>query len=294
MNHKVFLSFIFSLLMCACSQDTDYEGEFEKIQGKIMDFSSRTYLNGRDVIWKADDAISVFAKNGYHYRYELTDGANTTNATFQYQSAIQRGGTKPNDNYAIYPFSANHKLNDGHTIDVDLTFWKEQTYTANSFEDDKSFMTGKSGNLSFPFYNSHSLARVKLSSVIPDVYRITSVSFSSETTILNGKATIDMTVERPILVLKEPESPDDASYKTNTLVCNDGVVLTDAPIDFYILMPVSVHDNLKLTVTGTNLLDGSPLDWSKSYSNITFKRSLYEEFNCMLPVIFSGNIESYN
>ena len=289
MNHKVVLSCIFSMLMCACSHDVDYGDESGRIQGQIMEPSSRTYLDGGKVIWKANDAISVFTPNGFHYQCVLTSGENTSNATFLYQSVIQSSGHGPSVNYAVYPFSVNHNLNDGHTIDVDLISWKEQTYTENSFEDDKSFMTGKSADTSFPFYNTHSLARVRLSSVVPGAYSISSVSLSSQSAVLNGKATIDMTVERPILVLEET---DEVSCKTNTLVCNDDVVLTDETIDFYILMPAGDYSDLTLTVTGVNELESSSVTWSKTYSNITFQRSMIETFTHQFAALdFSGQIK---
>lgn len=288
MNSKVIMLAISSILIGSCSQDSDYFEETETIQGQIMESSSRTYLDNGQVFWKASDAISIFLKKGFHQQWELSSGENTTTATFNFKKSI--GNCQELDcHYAIYPFSGEYTLNADQTIEVDLTSWAEQNYTEDSFEDDKSFMTGKTENLNIPFYNAHSLAKVNLSTDVPGSYSITSVSFTSSSTALNGKAVIDMTKDKPIVSLAET---DEASNKTNTLKCTSGIILEVEPKAFYILMPTGTFNKLTLNVEGVNELDGTPMSWSKTYDEeITFKRSLIETFELVFEADdFSGSI----
>lgn len=290
MNYKVILWVILSLLMNACSQESDNVEELSIIQGQIMDASSRTYLDNGKIIWKAGDAISVFLKTGFHQCHDLSAGDGTSSATFSYRSTIEENTEKLDCHYAVYPFSNNYVLNNDNTISVDLSSWATQNYTENTFEDDKAFMTGKSTSITFPFYNAQSLARVKLSSVVPGSFSISSVSFTSPSAALNGNAVIDMTQEKPILVL---EDTNVEACRTNTLVCASNIILTDEPTEFYVLMPSGTYSDLTLTVKGFNEMDGSALSWSKTYNyDITFQRSVIETFNHKFEAVdFSGEIK---
>lgn len=290
MKNKVILpAILLSVLASACTQDSEKLEELGAIQASIMESSSRTYLDNGKVIWKSGDAISVFIKTGYHHCYNLSSGAGTATATFSPGGEVGDCSAREDYHYAIYPFSQNHVLTD-NTVSVDLSSWATQNYTEGTFEDDQSFMTGKSSNTTFNFYNAHSMARVNLSSVVAGSYSISSVSFTSQSAALNGKAEIDMTAERPVVVCTET---NDESCHTNTLVCSSKVVLTDKATEFYILMPSGTYSDLVLTVTGVNEMEGTELSWSKTYNeDITFSRSVIETFNHQFDAVdFSGEIK---
>ena len=223
----------------------------------------------------------------FHNCYNLSDGANTTSATFSPGEYV--GTCNARDcHYAIYPFSKDYVLNDNNTVSFDLSSWAMQNYTEGTFEDDKSFMTGKSTNTTFGFYNASSMARVKLSSVVPGSYSISSVSFTSASKALNGQAVIDMTKEKPAIECAETE---DESCHTNTLVCSSNIILTNEPTEFYILMPANTYSDLVMTVKGINEMNGDELSLRKEYSDITFRRSVIETFNYQFSAVdFSGEI----
>ena len=290
MNYKTILCATLSMIMSACSQDTEKLEEAGNIQGWIMDTSSRTYLNDNKVIWKEGDAISVFIKTGFHNRYDLSQGEGTTTATFSPGEYVGPCVARGDYHYAIYPFSSKHVLDETHTLSVDLSSWAMQNYTEGTFEDDQSFMTGKSTNTTFPFYNAHSLARVKLSSVVPGSYSISSDSFTSASAALKGQATINMKEDRPVITCTQT---DNESCHTNTLVCSSKIILTNEATEFYILMPTNTYGDLVLTVKGINEMEGTELSWSKEYNyDITFERSKIETFNHQFEAVdFSGEIK---
>lgn len=290
MKKKYFIPVIFISLLASCSEGLEHINESQQFQGVILESSSRTYLDNGNVIWKNSDAISVFLSSGFHHCYELSNGEGTNTATFSYKQSVGTSN-KLDCHYAIYPFSDSHILNDDKSISLDLSSWATQNYTENSFEDDQSVMTGKSTTTVFPFYNANSLARVKLSSVVPGSYSISSVSFTSASAALNGKAIINMANEKPFLMFTEN---NEKACRTNTLVCTSDIILTDEPICFYILMPVGTYNDLTLTINGIDEMNNrTEFTWSKAYNeDITFSRSMIETFNHKFDAVdFSGEIK---
>ena len=295
MNRYLILIASFSMLISSCSQD-EYSSLDDSIKGKavtglIMENTSRTYLdNNQDVIWNDGDAISIFGNTGYHYHYALKDGSGTTSANFEYINTVgSADGNTTEYNYAVYPFSNNHLLLADNKISVDVSSWAMQYYVESTFENEKAFMTGKSLNTVFPFYNAQSLARVELSSVVPGSYSISSISFHSETLALNGTAVINMTEDKPVLVCTDTENE---SCKTNTLLCSPQIMLTDSPKYFYIVMPSATYKDLTLTIRGTNKMDKSDLFWSVTLDeDVTFNRSSIKRFTKQFEAVdFSGEI----
>lgn len=281
-----------SLVMASCSQDTAFQDEskeFEEFTGDIMDNHSRTFLNGNQVVWNADDEISIFIKTGYHQRWKVGTGGNTTSAKFSFVSNVENSPTFEDSHYAVYPFNEGNEISDDKIISMDLSSLAIQNYQEGTFENGKSIMAGKSGNTNIPFKNALSLARIELSSVVPGSYSISSVSISSTSVSLNGPAEIDMTQDE--FIVRCIGTGVD-SYMCNKVQCAQNIVLGEGTMDFYVLLPSGTYPDMTITIQGTNEMDGTPLNWSKELQNITFRRNEIKTFPKELEAVdFSGNLE---
>ena len=290
-----FVSIVFaSMVMMGCTQTSeiplDEENNFDIVKGLIMEPMSRTSMgDDGSVLWKKDDAISIFLSTGYHHKYVLSTGDGKTSGVFAYSNQVTNSN-KQNSHYAVYPFSENHTLDAEGKISVDLSSWANQNYTQASFEDDKALMTGKSENTEFSFYNAASMARFELSSNVPGSYSITSISLSSESMPLNGNATVDMTQVKPSVTCSGTEEAN----KTNTLTCAEPVMLEENPIVFYVLIPPGTYSALQIKVVGKDELNNQELLWETTLSEpVIFERSNFKTFKKEFEASdFSGNIEN--
>lgn len=281
------------MLMMGCSQ-TDIplikERHFDEIKGIIMEPISRTIM-GSDgsVLWEAEDCISVFLSTGFHHKYILTEGQKTASGKFTFSESIS-DSPKQTSHYAVYPFNESNSLNAEGKISVNISSWANQTYSENSLEIDNAFMTGKSTNTNFAFYNATSMARFELSSNVPGSFSISSISLSSDSKFLNGNGSIDMTKDKPLIECIGSEETN----KMNTLTCAKSVILTEQPTYFYILVPPADYSDLKITIRGTDELNGTDLLWEKTLEQTTtFERSKYKRIEKIFKASdFSGNIES--
>ena len=265
------LNFLFGLcamfFMASCTQDEvhDLDSVCKKITATISDgVSTRTSLGeGGKVLWLQDDDISLMLKTGYHTRYVVSGAVNSNSTDFSYDNTTPsiELGKSPSCHYALYPYNVGYTLADDlNTITVDVGDWKNQIYTAGSFEDDKAVMTAKSTNYNLAFKNAFSLLNVQLSSDVPGSFSVSEISVTSKNHALNGTATLDMSLEKPYLVCTG--TSDD--NKTNILSLTTPVVLTQTPKDFYLLIPAATYeaDDLTIKVKGNNEMDDTNMDWS--------------------------------
>ena len=278
--------------MASCSQNALFEDEYESevFTGQLIDGFSRTSIDGNnDVIWHADEMVSIFIKTGFHHCYKLNEGAGTPSATFKYESSVA-SSSKFDCHYAIYPFDENYQISDDKKVSVDLTKWATQSYQEGTFESGKSVMTAKSTSYNLPFLNANSLIRVRLSAVVPGSYTISSISLSSSEA-LNGPGVIDLSADEPIVTCTGTEE----EYKAITLECAEPVLLAEDVVDFYVLVPAKTYNDLTLTVNGTNEMEGSSFEWSATLNSVPCVRSkittLPKKFDA---VDFSGSLEGAN
>ena len=292
MRGKILLAAV-SIIMAACTQDEAFYEDIERLgdaTGTIIDTDSRTSLDeNKSVIWSQGDQVSIFGKTGFHYCYNLKSGENTTSATFGFVETV---GSSPrvDMNYAVYPFKASNSIDDNKELSLDLSTWSTQIYTEGTFPQGLAVMTGKSSNLNFPFYNAQALVRIRLNSVVPGSYSISSISLTSGSTALNGPAVIDLTEDKPALKF----TGDLPEHMTNMLNCENPVLLVEET-HFYMLIPAGVYQTLTITIQGTNEMDGTPLNFSTVLQNKTFPRSVITSLTKTFdPVEFSGSIEGTN
>lgn len=292
MKHFLLL-LTFSAIIASCSQDilpVDEMNESQMFTGQMMDCFSRTGIDANNkVIWHSDDEISIFTNTGYHQQWKVKEGTGTASATFEYVSYL--GTTTAFDShYALYPFSANYQISENKQVIVDLSSWANQVYQEGTFESGKSVMTAKSTTMNLPFLNANSLIRVKLGSKVPGSYSISSITLSSSEA-LNGPGVIDLSVEKPIVTLTGTAN----EHKCITLQCSESVMLGVEEVDFYILVPAKTYSDMTVTITGTNEMDRTSLNWTSEPLTVPCNRNeittLPKTFD---PVEFSGSLENTN
>lgn len=246
---KVFLvsTAVAALAMVGCSNENDLllnESTQEVFSGEIVTASSRTSLgeNGK-VLWSTDDPIKLFKSTGYYQKYKVKNGG-TTSADFVYDG-INQSGAELDQHYAVYPYEVAGSI-DAETkiIDLNLASLAEQTYQPNTFDATDAVMVAKSENTTLPFTNTLAIARVNLNigGAVMNA-TVTSVKFTSTGNALTGDATVDMSEDKPAVVIT-------GSGKEITLNATSGVTLSEEPTPFYIMMPAGVYEEgtLKLTI----------------------------------------------
>lgn len=282
---------IASMAMISCQQDEQLammNDTNEVYTGVVEAPESRTTL-GEDgsVVWSDNDVISIFTKNGYHYKYKVEKGGSTI-ATFKYADESTKPGVNLSQNYAVYPYSSNHNISSEGTFTLNLELLANQTYTESSFENGKSVMTSKSDNTDFSFYNVLSMLRVQLKSVPEGFYSIKSITLTSKSTTLNGTATVDMNSDKQPAVFT-------SGTKSTKLTCTSPVELTEDYTDFYILVPVAelAAGDLNIEVEAWDILNEKSVVYKADYpETLSFVRSKYTTiYHDFVPDDFTGTIE---
>ena len=251
---NLFASFIViaSISLFSCTKETQsiISETNEDFTGVLISDDTRTSLgDDGSTVWSDRDEVSIFKKNGYHQKYQVKRGGNTS-AVLSYVHGSSKKGAALDHNYAVYPYSANHAIAQ-EVFNLDLSFLAEQTYTEGSFDNNKSVMVAKSDDTNLAFFNALSILRVKLCSEVPGDYSIKSITVTSATQPINGTATLDMSVSKQPAVFNSTA----AENKSTTLVCSEAVMLTDENCndtegghDFYILMPAATFPAKDLTI----------------------------------------------
>lgn len=130
MKRQLFLSLtIVGLLLTACKKDDT--GTIVLSQQTVSaslpetEVQTRTSLNGLQVVWNTDDAITVFAENAQTYsnnKGEILTGVGTTSATF---GVVIEGTTKV---AAVYPYMEDAEYEAGK---ISMTLPASYTYIEN-------------------------------------------------------------------------------------------------------------------------------------------------------------------
>ena len=275
----------------------------ETFTGVMEVTESRTALGEKGkVVWGANDSISIFKKSGYHQKYQVENGGGVE-ATFKYAGKSSKHGLDLTQNYAVYPYSANHTLTAEGVFTLDLSSLATQNYTEGSFENGKSVMTAKSDDTNLFFYNALSMICFKLWSVVPGDYSIKSITLTSASAVLNGIATVKMSAEQPVAEFT-------SGTKEITLTCAEAVQLeTEGSVseegvptgghDFYMLVPAGTYgvEDLTIKIEGTDA-NGKALVYEVKYPTeekgaLELNRSeiftIYKEFT---EETWTGSIET--
>lgn len=262
----LFLLLIFCMSSCLSEEFTNSESMEKDVSATISDaVETRTSLgDGGKILWLSGDDISLITKFGYHNRYVVSGAVNSPSTDFSYDITTPEIELNIAEelpcHYAVYPYSNEYTVAEGHIKNVDLSGWANQKYVEGTFEDDKAIMTAQSNNMKLSFSNTYSLLSIQLNAEISGSYDVSFISVTSKDNALNGTATIDMGVNKPHLVCAGT-SPEN---KTNQLSFETPVRLTQSPTDFYLLIPAKTYEagDLTINVKGKNLMDDEDYDWS--------------------------------
>lgn len=222
----------------ACSNNDDLVGQSEQNNGKMIITASlgettRTALDANDkVLWSEGDEIVLYSgtigEAGKVFR--LIDGAGTTQGTFE--------GEKPKDGtYKAY-----------YAINNDLTLPGSQTYVANNVKDNPMYAkvviaNGASANVQFK--NLCGLLELTLKK--SQFEKVRSIVIGADKPMAGQlQVTGDGTTFSSRL---------SNGSQSLVLDCGEnGVVLTDAGVKFYFIMPENTYSGVRIQISAT---DGS-------------------------------------
>lgn len=205
---------------------------------------SKAYVDeNRQVLWNADDRVSIFAKQDVNQEYHFTgaDGAKAGEFTKVSQEAAGTGNTLPY-NYAIYPYSSGTAISTEGVLSVVLP--AEQTYKEDSFGPGANMMVAVSEDNQLHFKNVGTYVSINLYGSNVAVKQITFRGNNGEK--LAGAASIQMIEGLPALTMASENVSE-----TVTLVCPDVTVGVDsehAAAFWFVLPPTKFTKGFTVTV----------------------------------------------
>lgn len=205
---------------------------------------SKAYVDeNRQVLWNADDRVSIFAKQDVNQEYHFTgaDGDNTGEFTKVSQEAAGTGNTLPY-NYAVYPYSSGTAISAEGVLSVVLP--AEQTYKADSFGPGANIMVAVSEDNQLHFKNVGTYVAINLYGSGVVVKKITFRGNNGEK--LAGAASIQMIEGLPALTMASENVSE-----TVTLICPDVTVGVDsehATAFWFVLPPTKFTKGFTVTV----------------------------------------------
>ena len=257
-----------AMALTSCSEENEalLNNTLEVFTGEIVTSESRTSLGSdNSVLWSGDDAINLFKQTGYYQKYKVKQGGSAT-ASFVYDNVNVKGNTL-DQHYAVYPYAETNSIQ-GTTISVDLSSLANQTYTANSFEEEKAVMVAKSATTNLSFKNALSVIRVNLNNGGPVIdATVSSIKITSADKALTGMATVDMSQD------KQPAVVAADGGKVITLTAPN-VKLSKEMTPFYIMFPAGNYAENELTVEVTAVINGESKVCEFPLPAVEIKRSM--------------------
>lgn len=148
-------------LLASCTQK-----EFNKVDSvpSIIEFTaqtegSRTYADGRQVCWAAEDSISVFGRGFSNAKFTYGGEAGATHGKFSAKLAGPAGFSTEGIVYAAYPYDSQNAI-ESETINV--WFPEYQEYIPDSFGSDCAIMVAASTDDNLQFKNVCGFINVRL------------------------------------------------------------------------------------------------------------------------------------
>ena len=217
--------FVFLALAVACVHNPGENEEMSRTFTATSEYGTRTTLDGTEVLWSAEDRISIFSKTtplGEAYSIR-TEDAGKKSAAFSGPEV----GAGPW--FALYPADAAASMSDGS-----LTFMIpcEQRYSANSFGSGNNPMVAVSSTESLNFKNLCGLLKLNLtgSGTVKSIVLKTNAEEA-----LWGSATVSLDyTDAPALQLTQTA---DEEHRALKLDCGAGVTLGNEPAGFYFVVP---------------------------------------------------------
>ncbi|MBQ7254325.1 MAG: hypothetical protein IJS30_06605 [Bacteroidales bacterium] len=258
-----------ALAVCGCQKvekgDTASAGKpftatVEAMVDDAIAMETKTSLDSYgNVLWKQGDQVSIFAGSTINEHYQVTDASEgRTAAAFSRVESpgFVAGGEIPN-NVAFYPYAATTgiaKRGGGTYLISDVTLPATQYYANVSFGNGAfpmAAVTSSASDYNLKFKNI--LGGLKLQ--LKGTAAITSVSITGNNDeVLCGAAEVAVADgSLPSISLT------DASAKTVTLDCGNGVQLSETAATAFIiaLPPMTMTGGFTVTVTGT---DGATME----------------------------------
>lgn len=273
---KLFFAVV-AMLFAACTTDAFEEVSIVRPQTITVSLedNSRIQLSEGKSIWTEGDLVTVFYRSNYPQKWQFQgQTGDTTGTLLCVDDNLPEMEPNRDDIVTVYPHNDNISLKD---VSMMLELPAEQTYLKDSFGTDGTLMVSVSEDNNAKL--SSVLGWVKLQ-LTGSGETVSSVSFKGNShEQIAGLVTINIsdlssTMRFSSLSVEERENLPD-TFKSVTLNCPEGVVLSDKATTFYIALPPQTFSN-GFTVT-ILCEDGSKMTKSTEKS-VTIKR------NTILPM----------
>ena len=225
---------------------------YATVDDESANAKTRTYADGKTILWHGGDAISYIGPNAYRakYQYDGEDGVASAEFTPKETGNVPSGAVKPAIPFAVYPYNSGAycKQVDGVNTLV-VNFPTVQNYAPNSFGREANIMVGvgeSADDIDFYFSNACGYLVIKLLGTDVAVKTIELTALGGEK--LSGTGYISASYgEAPVVTM------DNNAKSTVTLNCGEGVALnaTTATEFWFTLPPVTFNQGFKIHVTPT-------------------------------------------
>ena len=202
---------------------------------------TRTFIDESiNVLWNADDEISIFYHDSFNRRYSFDGNTGDDRGSFSHSATTEAyNGSELTTNYAVYPYSKDTSIAGDGTISITLP--AVQKYVPKSFGVGANAMvaiTKDKDDLYLPFKNLCGYLKLKLYGDVT----VKSIKLQGENKEpIAGPATITAEYGKaPSLTMGEKAS------STITLDCGDGVTLgttEESATEFWIVVPPTIFEN---------------------------------------------------
>lgn len=227
---------IFVMLLVACERDAvvdDVKPIYsEKIYAVMEDDQSRVQLNSlKQTTWSRNDQVVVLGNDEYSlWQFDGNDG--DREGSFSKIGEADAGLTNYDQYYAIYPYSlflGYSSRADDNVPALFVTFPSVQSYAEGSYDNNTNIMLGTSADMkSFRFRNMAGYLRLSLTG--DKMVESIELSGCDDEAIAGG---LYLFIDNPEQLYLYDQQPST----TITLKCDQGVMLSSTPKDFYFVMP---------------------------------------------------------
>lgn len=196
--------------------------------------ATKTALDGVNINWEEDDAITLFGEDGAPVKYTLTGGVGATVGTFEAEGELPAQVQA----YAVYPAVAEGVTLSENKVAVSVA--TDQTYNAAGFPAEYPMAAVTSDGQNFLFENLATVLRVSLTGTA------TLSSIVVEAAGIAGDASIDFSGEIPEL------TPGSSSAVTLKFPESGYLVLSEGENVFSFIVVPGSYSELKFTINETN------------------------------------------
>jgi hypothetical protein len=197
--------------------------------------------------WQTGDYLSVFAGNTQNQQFRFVGAAGSVSGAFEAVTAASGSATAVEAHYAVYPYSANHKLSADGKLSVEIP--ATQSYVAGGYSSALDTMVGVSTSLVNPTITLQPLCAyvcVKLWGKEQTIKSVALVSKSGEA--LSGTAMVTPKYNA------KPECTMAADGSTSvTINCTEltlGATEAAATEFWFVVPPVALVNGYSVKVAG--------------------------------------------